>query len=142
MRKVFQRKYILWALAFLALALPVIDILNWKISEYRLRDAPFQLSHPPEPSFLFIFISLTLFLSLILTKRIILSFLSILLFCVQLFLTIFAVSKLREADWYFSYPENIYFEFLLTGVLLFTSFGISVSVSRFYNQRFPKILLK
>lgn len=136
MRGIFQQKYILRALASLALALPVINILNWKISEYRLRDAPFQLSHPPEPNLLLIFISSAFFLCLVFTKRIILSFLTLFLFCFQIFLAVRITSYLSQSDYYFSYPESLYFETALTACNLALSFWLAVFVCRFCNQKF------
>jgi hypothetical protein len=141
MRKIFQHKYIFRVLTFLALALPLLDLINWKMREYRLKNLPFEISSPPTPSYLFIFVSLTLFLSLILTKRIVLSLLFVFLFLIQSLLLGFILSKIETTEigtayYYFSYFETEYFKFVLVAFLIPLSFWLSFSICRFCNQRF------
>ena len=143
MRKIFRHKYILRILAFLALALPVIDILAWKIQEHRLRESAFSVSHSSSPNLLSIIVLLALFFSLISTKRIILSFLFVFLYCVQGISIGFILTKLQRGGYSFPYPENFYFECFISICLLPLSFWLAFSICRFCGQRFGnKTLLK
>lgn len=155
MRRIFQQKYLLPAIAFLVLALITISVLEPKISEYNsqvrerhekllakangldYKKVSFTLySSTPPRNAEFTFFLTILFLSLILTKRIILSFFAMFLFCAQIFFAVRITSNLRQADLYFSYPKSIYFETFLTACFLSLSFWLALSFCRFSSQKF------
>jgi hypothetical protein len=162
MRRLFKQKYILRIIAFLTLALAIFNVSEPKIREYnwnvyeeqqRLqieangvnnRKISFGFSHHSSTVHQTVtFFSALLFLSLVLTKRIILSFVFLLVFWLQIYLTRRIVLGLNKAEYYFPYPENLYFEYFITGCLVVLSFWLAFSVCNFFSQRFQiKTFLK
>lgn len=156
MRKVFRQKYLLHLLTALTLVLIALNIVLPKIEEYneRVREEQQRLyreasgaksravsfgiydNEAPHAETRIFFLSI-LFLSLILTKKVTLSFLSLLLFSFLLYgLTNFIHYAIRKAGFYDSFLSSDYFGLLLIAGELILSFWIGAFICRVAKCRF------
>jgi hypothetical protein len=154
MKRTFRQKYILRIIAFAVFALALTNISLPLIQQYNLevREKQNELAREagvPNTGVSFALYSMTdpgkdlnviltftltaMFLSLILTKRVFLSFLFSLILIIQIFAAILLMASLRGRGFYF--VENNHFRAVIIACLLSLSFWIAVKVCRFYNRR-------
>ncbi len=162
MRNFPQQNHFIKILAFAVLALALINISLPKIKEYnsaiyeeqiklkieangnlgggKVSFGIYVLNKSPNFNGVFTLILAALFLSLILTKKIILSFIFAFLLLTQI--TIFIIANIfLKIDYYFS--DLMYFQLLFLAYIFSFSFWQALAICRFAQQKFQaKISLK
>lgn len=144
-RKVLQHKFLVYGLAVLVLAIGIInavEIADYNREVYERQENQANHVYPGKSTFTpyyslppihqqAVLYSALFFLSLIITKRIGFSLLFIFLVFVQHTLFEFIVLlRLRNSDFYFDYPERVYFEWVISAVLILLSFWMALRIER------------